>query len=160
SRRSGFWQSGTHMSSSPGAWYPARPPSDRIPQVPDGFGKLGWHPPAHKAIAIAATPGAVRPKCRTTSPVYISAWPAGTGGRQRRRRLRGTFAPFLRASDRPIAIACFRLFTVGRRPRPDFSVPLFIRRMALLTLFCAPSLYFRPPELRRLAIASSLMDAA
>jgi hypothetical protein len=46
----------------------------------------------------------------------------------------GTFAPFLRASDSPIAIACFRLVT--RPPCPDFplfSVPCFRRLMALST---------------------------
>jgi hypothetical protein len=46
----------------------------------------------------------------------------------------GTLAPFLRASDSPIAIACFRLVT--RPPCPDFprfSVPLFLRCIALLT---------------------------
>jgi hypothetical protein len=47
---------------------------------------------------------------------------------------RGTLAPFLRASERPIAIACFRLFTVPPLPPfPDFKVPRFLRRIALLT---------------------------
>src|ERR1044071_7577723 len=35
-------------------------------------------------------------------------------------RLRGTFAPFTRASDNPIAMACLRLFA-----RPCFPAPLF-----------------------------------
>lgn len=48
---------------------------------------------------------------------------------------RGTFAPFLRASLRPIAIACFRLLTF--RPEPLFSVPFFLRCIADLTLFLA-----------------------
>jgi hypothetical protein len=46
----------------------------------------------------------------------------------------GTFAPFLRASESPIAIACFRLVT--RPPCPDlplFNVPRFRRLMALST---------------------------
>jgi len=49
---------------------------------------------------------------------------------------RGILAPFLRASERPIAIACFRLFTVPPPlpPRPDLRVPLFLRRMALATV--------------------------
>ena len=74
----------------------------------------------------------------------------------------GTFAPFWRASDRPIAMACLRLFTDARRPRPDFSVPLFARRMALRTLFCADVPYFRPFEfeLRRLAMCPSLTVGA
>jgi hypothetical protein len=56
----------------------------------------------------------------------------------------GTLAPFFRASDNPIAIACARLFTLP--PRPDFPlrrVPFLRRRMALSTLLLAPLLYFR-----------------
>jgi hypothetical protein len=52
--------------------------------------------------------------------------------------LRGTFAPFFRASDNPIAIACFRLFT--RPPLPPFpllSVPRLRRRIALATRLLA-----------------------
>jgi hypothetical protein len=48
-------------------------------------------------------------------------------------RLRGTFAPFFRASDSPIAIACLRLFTF--LPLPDLSVPFLRRRMVLSTRF-------------------------
>ena len=66
-----------------------------------------------------------------------------------RQRLRGTLAPLLRASDRPIAMACFRLFT--RPPFPAFperSVPCFLRRIALLTLLLAafPYLAIIPPR--------------
>src|SRR5262245_1885031 len=44
-------------------------------------------------------------------------------------RLRaGTFAPFLRASLNPMAMACLRLLTF--RPEPLFSVPFFLRRIA------------------------------
>jgi len=57
---------------------------------------------------------------------------------------RGTFAPFLRASESPIAIACFRLFTF--RPLPDLSVPFLRRRIALATRFCAAGPYFLLPE--------------
>jgi hypothetical protein len=49
--------------------------------------------------------------------------------------LRGTFAPFSRASFNPIAIACLRLLTF--RPEPDFSVPRFRRRIALSTVLDA-----------------------
>ncbi len=45
-------------------------------------------------------------------------------------RLRGTLAPFSRASLSPIAIACSRLFTF-RPLRPLFSVPFLRRRIAL-----------------------------
>jgi hypothetical protein len=60
-------------------------------------------------------------------------------------RFDGTFAPFSRASDRPIAIACLRLVT--RPPWPAFprlSVPLFRRRIALSTDLPAPRPYLRP----------------
>jgi hypothetical protein len=55
---------------------------------------------------------------------------------------RGTFAPFFRASDKPIAIACFRLFTLPPLPPfPDFSVPAFSRCIALFTDFLEASPY-------------------
>jgi hypothetical protein len=58
----------------------------------------------------------------------------------------GTLAPFLRASESPIAIACARLFTVPPRPDfPLFSVPCFRRRIALSTDLEAASPYRRPP---------------
>jgi hypothetical protein len=62
-------------------------------------------------------------------------------------RLRGTFAPFSLASERPIAMACLRLFTVPPLPPlPLFSVPFFRRFIALRTLFCAAFPYLRPPD--------------
>jgi hypothetical protein len=55
----------------------------------------------------------------------------------------GTFAPFFRASERPIAIACFREVTLPPfPPLPDRSVPRFSRRMARSTLLLAASPYF------------------
>lgn len=46
----------------------------------------------------------------------------------------GTLAPFSRASDSPIAIACFRLVTRPPCPAfPRFSVPRFLRCIALST---------------------------
>ena len=59
----------------------------------------------------------------------------------------GTLAPFLRASDRPIAIACFRLFTFPPfPPRPERRLPRFFRRIALATVFPALLLYLRPRD--------------
>jgi hypothetical protein len=59
----------------------------------------------------------------------------------------GTFAPFLRASDSPIAMACFRLFTLPPLPDlPERKVPLFFRRTALATDLLAPLLYLRRDE--------------
>jgi hypothetical protein len=54
----------------------------------------------------------------------------------------GTFAPDLRASDRPIAIACLRLFTF-LPDFPDLSLPRFISCIARPTLEEAFLLYFR-----------------
>jgi hypothetical protein len=69
----------------------------------------------------------------------------------------GTFAPFFRASDRPMAMACLRLFTLPWRPLPDLRVPAFFRLMALLTDFPAALPYrFREPF--RLAMSSPLPE--
>jgi hypothetical protein len=59
-------------------------------------------------------------------------------------RLRGTFAPSSRASDRPMAMACLRLVTL--RPEPLFSVPDFRLCIARLTLLPAALPYLRPPD--------------
>jgi hypothetical protein len=60
--------------------------------------------------------------------------------------LRGTLAPFFRASESPIAMACLRLFTFPPFPaRPLFSVPFLRRRMALATRLLAARPYFRLP---------------
>ena len=64
----------------------------------------------------------------------------------------GTFAPFSRASLRPIAIACLRLRTL--RPEPLRNVPRFRRRIADSTFFFAPRPYFAMlVSLRRLPSA-------
>ena len=56
--------------------------------------------------------------------------------------LRGTFLPFLRASERPMAIACFRLLTFLPL-RPLLSVPFFRFRITRSTSFDAPFEYLR-----------------
>src|SRR5205807_10176094 len=57
----------------------------------------------------------------------------------------GTLAPFSRASERPMAMACFRLVTFPPLPPlPERSVPCFFRRIALATVLPAPLLYLRP----------------
>lgn len=53
----------------------------------------------------------------------------------------GTFAPFFRASERPIATACFRLVTFLPL-RPLFSVPRFILCISFFTCLPAAELYF------------------
>ena len=60
-------------------------------------------------------------------------------------RLRGTFAPFSLASDRPIAIACFLLVTFLPL-RPLRSVPFLRRFIADSTLLLAAFPYFLPPD--------------
>jgi hypothetical protein len=72
----------------------------------------------------------------------------------------GTFAPFLRASERPIAMACLRLFTVPPfPPLPDLSVPLFSRCTALFTDLLAALPYFLPePERLLVAIVPPFID--
>jgi hypothetical protein len=53
----------------------------------------------------------------------------------------GTFAPFLRASERPIATACLRLVTFFPL-RPLFSVPRFISCISFFTCLPAAEPYF------------------
>ena len=56
----------------------------------------------------------------------------------------GTFAPFARASDNPIAIACFLLVTLPPfPPRPLRNVPFFRFFIALSTRLLAALPYFR-----------------
>lgn len=57
----------------------------------------------------------------------------------------GTFAPSRRASESPMAIACLRLVTFFPL-RPLFSLPRFISRISVRTLFCARGPYFLPPD--------------
>src|SRR5258706_857290 len=53
----------------------------------------------------------------------------------------GTFPPARRASDRPMAMACLRLFTFFPE-LPLFSVPCFRSCIAFSTLSCAFFPYF------------------
>ena len=70
-------------------------------------------------------------------------------------RFDGTFAPFSRASDSPIAIACSRLVTVPPCPAlPRFNVPLFRRFIALSTDLPAARPYLRPPLFRARFVAA------
>jgi hypothetical protein len=56
--------------------------------------------------------------------------------------LAGTLSPALRASDSPMAIACFLLVTFLQL-RPLFNFPCFIARISLSTLFPAAGEYLR-----------------
>src|ERR1700722_20093999 len=65
----------------------------------------------------------------------------------------GTLAPFFRASESPIAIACLRLFTTPPLPPlPERSVPFFSRRIALSTLLPAAFPYLLPDFFRELLL--------
>jgi hypothetical protein len=71
--------------------------------------------------------------------------------------LAGILAPFFRASDRPMAIACSRLVTFpALPPRPERSVPCFSRRIALSTLLPAAFPYFRRPVFRRPVLRAAI----
>jgi hypothetical protein len=70
----------------------------------------------------------------------------------------GTLAPLRRASLRPIAIACLRLFTV--RPDPLFSVPRFRRRIVDSTFLDADLLYLAMQEPPLRSPACKRRDAA
>jgi hypothetical protein len=52
----------------------------------------------------------------------------------------GTFLPAFRASERPMAMACFELVTF--RPLPERSLPSFIARISVSTDLDAAGLYF------------------
>ena len=56
----------------------------------------------------------------------------------------GTFFPFRRASERPMAIACFLLLTVFPL-RPDFNLPRLNSCISRLTSLPALGLYLRRP---------------
>jgi hypothetical protein len=69
--------------------------------------------------------------------------------------LAGTLAPDLRASDRPIAIACFG-FVTFLPLRPDFSFPSFIALISRSTDLEALGLYFRPLDVFELDFFAGL----
>jgi hypothetical protein len=63
--------------------------------------------------------------------------------------LAGTFAPFSRASERAMAIACLRLVTrPPAPPLPRFSVPRLRRVSVRSTDLLAAFPYLRPPLAR------------
>ena len=68
--------------------------------------------------------------------------------------LRATLLPFLRASDSPMAIACFLLVTFF--PLPLLSVPLLRRRIVDSTSFDALLDVLRDDDFFRAAIATSI----
>jgi hypothetical protein len=74
-------------------------------------------------------------------------------------RFAGTFAPLFRASDNPIAIACFLLFTFPPfPPRPLRNVPRFRFFIARSTRFPAAFPYLRPLFLRPLFFRVAMSD--
>jgi hypothetical protein len=100
-------------------------------------GPRGRHP---------SLPDALRRGPQTVVTRRDGVFELGLGSSQEERpdrRLAGTFAPDRRASDKPIAIACFRLVTVLPLP-PDFSRPRFISCIARSTFVEAFFEYLRP----------------
>ena len=72
-----------------------------------------------------------------------------------------TLAPFFRASESPMAIACLRLLTRPPFPRfPERSVPLLRRRIALSTDLLAAFPYRRPRELLELVFLAGIFPPA
>jgi hypothetical protein len=69
----------------------------------------------------------------------------------------GTFAPALRASDKPIAMACLRLVTFFLL-RPLFSLPFFMARISRSTAFPALGLYLRPLDFFLVGMLSTSRD--
>src|SRR5205814_9843259 len=70
----------------------------------------------------------------------------------------GTFAPALRASDRPIAIACLRLLTV-LPDRPLLSVPRLRSCIARFTFADAFLPYFRGIDAPCLGLQATIAAA-
>src|ERR1700753_2251786 len=69
-------------------------------------------------------------KPNSWSALYHRCWSRGA----RQLFFFGTRLPFLRALERPIAIACLRLFTLPPLPpRPLLAVPFLYRRISLST---------------------------
>jgi hypothetical protein len=72
----------------------------------------------------------------------------------------GTLAPFLRASERPIAMACLRLVTTPPLPPfPERSVPRFSFSIAFLTLSLAALPYFAmsPPSVWKVELTANVV---
>src|SRR6202012_2643469 len=86
--------------------------------------------PAKRAIEKART---LFEELTRAAPEVFSAYLLG---------LDGTFAPFLRASERPMAMACLRLVTFLPL-RPLFSLPSFISCISVSTCLLAGGLYLR-----------------
>jgi hypothetical protein len=70
----------------------------------------------------------------------------------------GTFAPFLRASERAMAMACFGLVTFLLL-RPLLSLPTCISRISVSTCFPAAGLYLRPDDFFDAVFAVDFLDA-
>src|ERR1700710_709201 len=71
------------------------------------------------------------------------AWHAQLPELRLRAAFFGTFLPFLRASESPMAMACLRLLAAPPLPPlPRFSVPFFLRCIARLTSLPALLGYF------------------
>jgi len=123
-------------------------------------GRLAKWTPARRREPTAGSPPRARARLMCGQPVSPSRARLAASCFSGLARLRGTFLPFFRASERPIAIACLRLLTVPPfPPLPLLSVPRFRRRIALATSLLAPLLYSVPRDAFRAiwALHSSLI---
>lgn len=116
---------------------------DWAPWRTRGFGRKA--PTVHRLEPKETDASTSKMNERTSSFVLdVSDLPCGKSRLAQAAFFRGTLAPFLRASERPIAIACLRLFTFPPLPPgPDRRVPRFFLRIALATLFPAAFPYRR-----------------
>src|SRR5262249_8886359 len=114
--------------------------------------------PAARSVNAPKTTGAEDAEKRKAVFCAPGVDPSPRAGQRLDARRGGTFAPFLRASERPIAMACFRLVTL-RPLRPLLSVPRFLRRIADATVLCDFLLYRRVPLRVPLAMGASLLGS-
>ncbi len=104
------------------------------PVILDGFSR--WGERKHLPQPLKQCPKRLQYQCTPEGVLHPF-----NGKRLHAAFLRGTFAPERRASLMPMAIACFRFFTLP--PRPDFSLPCLYSCITFPTLFRAFLLYLR-----------------
>ena len=94
----------------------------------------------HMSVALGA-------RARRTRGTGFDDSVSGTKHELHHAALRGTFAPFLRASERPMAIACLRLLTFPPLPPlPLFASPRLYRCISRLTSANDPKLTLCSPH--------------
>ena len=95
--------------------------------------------PSHDHFQSSAAVHSIPTRPTDSCPRFLSLFATGVHRPRACHFFLGTFLPFRLASDRPMAIACFRLFTF--LPLPLFNVPFLRLCIARLTDFLAPLPY-------------------